>query len=132
MAVDIQQLVESRIKPALVIDATISTDLPTEIDAQVALQGWEMAELSDKQRVYVAALTLEGLMPRLALTYPEEAQELQVGPETIKLPSRADFLKLLEKAIQNLKKTAQREAAPEDEEQAKPARWPGCGVVGIG
>lgn len=126
--VNIQELVEINIKPVLVIDADLTGDIPAIITAQIAIQGFANEnDLDDKQRVYIAALTLEALVPRLALIYNEEIQEHRTGVETIKLPPRSDFFKALQRAIDTMKSTAGRPfgAASTD---AKTKPWPGCGL----
>ena len=134
MAIDIQQLVEINIRPILQIDGDLVKDLPFVIDSQVALQGFDPNNLSDKERVYIAALTLEAIVPRLALIYSDELQEHRTGPETIRLPSRSDFFKALQKAIEVLKTTAGKGAGviPSGPEEAALIPWPGCGIKGIG
>ena len=133
MAVDIQQLVEINIRPILQLDGALVTDLPIVIDSQIALQGFDPNNLSDKERVYVAALTLEAIVPRLALIYSDEVQELRTGPETTKLPSRSDFFRALQKAIETLKTTAGKGAGiiPSGADDAPAPPWPGCGIKSI-
>lgn len=131
MSVNIQELVEINIRPVMLIDACLSDDLPKVIDAQIALQGFDPFLMDDKQKVYVAALTLESLVPRLALVYTDEIQEHRTGPEVIKLPSRGEFFKALQKAIDTLKTTAGRGAgvltSVEEDRTNKP--WPGVGLL---
>ncbi len=132
MSVNIQELVEINIRPVMAIDASLSDDIPKVIDAQIALQGFDPFLMDDKQRVYVAALSLETLVPRLALVYTDEVQEHRTGPEVIKLPPRGDFFKALQKAIETLKTTAGRGAgvltSVEQDKASKP--WPGVGIIG--
>ncbi len=131
MSVNIQELVEINIRPVMLIDASLPDDLPKVIDAQIALQGFDPFLMSDKQKVYLAALTLESLVPRLALVYTDEIQEHRTGPEVIKLPSRGEFFKALQKAIDTLKTTAGRGAgvltSVEEDRTNKP--WPGVGLL---
>lgn len=131
MSVNIQELVEINIRPVMLIDASLADDLPKVIDAQIALQGFDPFLMDDKQKVYVAALTLESLVPRLALVYTDEIQEHRTGPEVIKLPSRGEFFKALQKAIDTLKTTAGRGAgvltSVEEDRTNKP--WPGVGLL---
>lgn len=131
--VDIQQLVEINIRPILSMDADLVKDLPYVIDSQIALQGFDPNNLSDKESVYVAALTLEAIVPRLALIYSDEVQELRTGPETTRLPSRSDFFRALQKAIETLKTTAGKGAGiiPSGNEADPAAPWPGCGIRDI-
>lgn len=134
MTVNIQELVEINIKPALAMDEFLAEDIPKVIEAQIALQGFDLTFMDDKQRVYIAALTLETLVPRLALVYTEEIQEHRTGPEVIKLPSRGDFFKALQKAIDTLKTTAGRGAGvlTSVEQDKARAPWPGVGILGWG
>ena len=131
MAVNIQELVEINIRPVMTIDETLAGDIPKVIEAQTCLQGYDALLMDDKQRFYVAALTLESLVPRLALVYTEEIQEHRTGPEVIKLPPRGDFFKALQKAIETLKTTAGRGAgvltSVEQDKANKP--WPGVGII---
>jgi len=87
--------------------------------------------MDDKQRVYTSALTLESLVPRLAFIYSDEVQSQREGPQTVWLPSRTEFFKVLQKAIDNLKSTSGYGAGittdPEDSVITNP--WPGCGVA---
>ena len=134
MAIDIQTLVEINIRPILQIDGDLVKDLPFVIESQVALQGFDPDNLSDKERVYIAALTLEAIVPRIALIYSDEVQEHRTGPETIRLPSRSDFFKALQKAIETLKTTAGKGAGmiPSGSADQLLTPWPGCGIRGIG
>lgn len=134
MAINIQQLVEINIRPILQIDGDLVKDLPFVIDSQVALQGFDPNNLTDKESVYIAALTLEAIVPRIALIYSDEVQEHRTGPETIRLPSRSDFFKALQKAIETLKTTAGKGAGmiPGGPADQPLTPWPGCGIRGIG
>jgi hypothetical protein len=134
MAINIQQLVEINIRPILQIDGELVKDLPFVIDSQIALQGFDPITLTDKEAVYIAALTLEAIVPRIALIYSDEVQEHRTGPETIRLPSRSDFFKALQKAIETLKTTAGKGAGiiPSGSEEQLLNPWPGCGIRGIG
>jgi hypothetical protein len=130
MAIDVQELVEIHIKPVLEIDGTLRGDLPAVIASQIALQGWVQADLTDKQAVYCAAITLEALLPRIALIYTDEVQKHRAGPQQVELPDRATFFKALQKAIDNMKTTAGRGLGTvATEAQLKQTAWPGVGVV---
>lgn len=126
MAVDINRLVMVHIKPALIVDPTITEDLPVLIEAQLALQGWDTGTVTEQQKVYAAALTLEALMPRIALIYTDEVQEHIAGSETVKLPNRSEFFKALNRAIAALMKTSARAILGPDPD--KLSAWPGCGM----
>ena len=134
MAINIQQLVEINIRPVLQFDGDLSNDLPFVIESQIALQGFDPDNLTDKEAVYVAALTLEAIVPRIALIYSDEIQEHRTGPETIRLPSRSDFFKALQKAIDTLKVSAGQAAGitPPGDPNQPLTPWPGCGLRGIG
>ena len=128
-SIDIQDLVEINIKPVLSIDDDLTEDIPSVILAQIATMGFAVEdELTDKQKVYIAALTLVALIPRLALIYNEEVQEHRTEPETIKLPPRSEFFRALQRAIDNMKSTAGKPfgASPVD---LKGKPWPGCGLA---
>ena len=71
MAINIQQLVEINIRPVLQFDGDLSNNLPFVIESQIALQGFDPDNLTDKEAVYVAALTLEAIVPSIALIYSD-------------------------------------------------------------
>lgn len=127
MAVDILETVKRRIRPLLTITPDFVNEIPGEIADQIALQGWTLEDMNDKQRLYVAASALEALLPNIVLTYADELEKRIVGPETVEMPSRAEFMKLLKEAIEALKTSAAREAAPEDVAEPSTA-WTGAGV----
>ena len=132
MAIDIQGLVEIHIRPVLVLDTLLHDDIPTLIMAQTAQQGWAGQSLSDPQCNYIAALTLEALMPRLSLIFTMEVQEVREGPQNVRLPNRAEFMRNLQKAVDTLKATAgygvDATVGLTSAELAANA-WPGCGIA---
>ena len=133
MSIDIQALVEKHIKPALIIDATISDDIPAHIEAQMAVKGYDAATIKENEKVYITALTLESLVPRLSLIYTDEVQEHTLGGELVRLPSRAQFFKVLQQAINNLKTTAGigigATSTAETLKEAQAAAWSSTGIV---
>ena len=77
--------------------------------------------------MFVAATTLESMIPRLALIYNEQIEEHRTGPETIKLPPRSDFFRALQNAINTMKGTAGKIFGDVTyNNKVKP--WPGCGL----
>jgi hypothetical protein len=136
MAIDIQALVEKHIKPALIVDPTIGDDIPSLIEAQMAVKGFDASTIQENEKVYVTALTLESLVPRLSLTYTDEVQEHTLGGELVRLPSRAQFFKVLQQAITNLKTTAGKgigvTSSEETLKEAQVAAWASTGVVSWG
>lgn len=128
--VDILALVKFHVKPALLVDSTLEEDLPILINASRAQQGWA-DPLTDAQATYVAAVTLEAMIPRLALIFTQEVQEQRTGPETVRLPNRAEFFRVLLKAIAAMKETAAGETGKTNTETAEQLLnpWPGCGIA---
>lgn len=114
MAIDIATLVEKRLAPALVIDTDLSTDIPIEVDAQVALQSWVEADLTEAQKVMIAILVIKGLIPRLLLRYSQEIKKVKGGPAETEFQDLIDFLKELRKEVNEQIKQAQAEVSPED------------------
>jgi hypothetical protein len=115
MAIDIESVVKVKLAPALLIDTDIETDLPIEIEAQIALQGWSEVTLSEAQKVYIAVLTLRGLIPRLLLAYSAEIKKVKGGPAEVEYADAIKFLQLLSTEVAAQIKQAQREVAPEDD-----------------
>jgi len=133
MAVDILALVKFHVQPTLSKDPLLEGDLPMLISVQTAQQGWA-EPLTDPQATYIAALTLEALMPRLAQIYQDEVQERRAGVETTRLPNRAEFFKALRNVIATLKASAAQgagviESNPDVETAQLTNPWPGCGVA---
>ena len=98
-------------------DATLATDIPTEIEAQIALQGWVEGDLTEQQKVYVSLLTLKGLVPRLLLLFSSKLKSAKGGPAETEWQEAIDFLKELRKEVKEQVETAQHEAFPEDLEK---------------
>jgi hypothetical protein len=115
MAIDIESVVKVKLAPALLIDTDIETDLPIEIESQIALQGWSEVTLSEAQKVYIALLTLRGLIPRLLLAYSAEIKKVKGGPAEVEFNEAIKFLQLLSTEVAAQIKQAQREVAPEDD-----------------
>lgn len=134
MSIDIQTVVEFHIKPALLVDAAQGGSLQTElaglIEAQLALHGYTLVDMTDQEKVYAAALCLEALVPRLTQIFTDEIQERRAGPENVKLPDRARFFAELRKAIATMKATAEQGmgVTPVPMEEAARA-WPAVGLA---
>lgn len=128
MAVDIQQLVEIDLEPVFTLDTTIQVTIPNRIDAEVALQGWELTSLDDAQRVYIALRVTKSYITRLLLKFSQEIQEAKGGKAETKFAKAIDFLEELRKDINERIQAAAKEVDPED--VVGPAiPWPGVGIV---
>lgn len=130
MAVDTLTLVTAHLKPILEREPTLADDLPVFINAQMAQQGYDAVTITDKESNYVAALTLESLLPRLNVIFQQWAQEVREGPQNTRMPNRSEFFRLLQKAIDNLKESAGKGAGLIADDEGKDAKpWTGCGLV---
>lgn len=114
MAISISNLVEKRLAPALVLDTDLLTDIPTEIEAQIALQGWSDSTMTDAEKVLIAIYTIKALIPRLLLIYSAEIKRVKGGPAETEFQDIIDFLKELRKEVNEQIKQAQAEVSPED------------------
>jgi len=130
MAVDILVLVKVHIKLPLELDSTLEADLPIFINSQMAQQGYDEDTMDDKERNYVAALTLESLIPRILGVFSMEVQEVREGPQNTRMPNRTEFMRVLQKAIDNLKQSAGKGSGLiADADATSGAAWPGVGLA---
>jgi len=126
MAVDMVQLVKDQFEPVLGLDPTIEAAIPRQVEAQIALQGWIAAGLTDQQRVYISILATKGLIPRLLAKFAQEIQRVKGGPAETEFQNAVEFLKALQTELNSQVKAAAKQTDPADvETDRKPSPWTG-------
>jgi hypothetical protein len=114
MAISAIQLVTDQLEPVMSLDPTIEQAIPRQVDAQIALQDWAIADVTDQRSVYIAILTTKALIPRLLLKFSQAVQETEAGAAKAKFAEAIRFLEALQKEMTEQAKAAAREADPED------------------
>jgi len=130
MAVDAVQLVKDQLDPVLTLDPGLDAAIPRQVEAQIVLQGWSAATITEKQAVYISVLATKAMIPRLLNKAMQEVKKAKGGPAETEFQDMVEFLKALQKELADQVKAAAHEAAPEDV-ITDPTRWPGAGIRGI-
>lgn len=114
MAISAEQLVKDQLAPVFELDSTIEAAIPRQVEAQIALQGWGISDVTDQRAVYVAVLSTKALIPRLLLKFSQEVQQAEAGPAKAVFQDACKFLEALAKELETQAKAAAFEADPED------------------
>lgn len=130
MAVDMQVLVENRLSPLFSLDPTLQNIIPSEITAQIALQGWSLAAIDDQKAVYLSLLTTRALVPRLLLKFSIGVKRAKGGPAEAEYMDAIKFLEALREELTVQLRAAAAEADPVDVDVVSDTTpWPSVGVV---
>lgn len=127
MAISATQLVTDQLEPVLLLDPTIEAAILRQVEAQIALQGWAVSEVTDQRAVYIAILSTKALIPRLLLKFSQEVQEAEAGPAKAVFQDACKFLEALMAELTAQAKAAAKEADPEDAIEVKLIRPTGAG-----
>jgi hypothetical protein len=128
MSIDIQGLVEIDLQPIFELDTTLSTAIPDRINAELALQGWTLADITDQRAVYIATLTTKAFIPRLLLKLSMEIKKVKGGKAETEFQEAIKYLSELREELTERLQRAASGAAPEDLPFIG-TPWPGVGVV---
>jgi hypothetical protein len=131
MAIDAVQLVKDQFDPILGLDPGLEAAIPRQIEAQIALQGWTAAGISDQRAVYISVLATQALIPRLLNKFAQEIKRAKGADSEAEFMDAIEFLKALQKQLEQQVNRAAREAAPEDEQGERILSPPLVGVRGI-
>jgi len=126
--VDIVSLVEIDLEPVFTLDQTLRVSIPERVAAEMALQGWTDADMTDRRAVYIAILTTKAFIPRLLLKFAQELRKTRGGKAEAEFQNAIDYLEALQKELQDRLQHAAAEAAPEDLTVLEQT-WPSCGIV---
>ena len=99
MAIDVEQLVLDQLDPVLALDPTIGVAVTNRVEAEVVLQGWIAADMTDKQKVYISILATKGMIPRLLLKFAQELKRVQAGPAEAEFQETIAYLKVLQEEL---------------------------------
>jgi hypothetical protein len=131
MAVDIAELVNIDLAPALTLDSDLAAAIPVRILAEKAVRGWPDAEIDDARAVYIAAMTTLSLIPRLLFQFTQEMKKAKAGKAEVEFQNAISYLTEIRAALKDKVSQIASLVAPEDI-QENLVRWPGIGIVGIG
>ena len=114
MAINMVQLVSDQLSPIFALDTTIEAAIPRQVDAQIALQGWAISDINDRQAVYCAILSTKAMIPRLLLKFSQEVSKAEAGPAQAEFVDAIRFLEALQKEMTAQALAAAWEADPMD------------------
>ena len=131
MAISAIQLVTDQLEPVLLLDPTIEAAISRQVDAQIALQGWAVSDVTDQRSVRIAILSTKALIPRLLLKFAQEVQQAEAGPAKAVFQDACKFLEALMKELEAQAQVAAREESPEDAIEIDKRRPTGAGFRSI-
>ena len=129
MAIDVDTLVMDQLDPVTGLDSTISAAVTRAIEAQTALQGFDVT-MTDKQKVYLSLLVLRSLIPRLLLKFSLKIKDVKSTKAEAKYDRAVTYLDLLKESVDDQLTSAASEAgSPEDNVDVTQQAWPGVAPV---
>jgi len=134
MAVDAVQLVKDQLDAVLALDPTLTDAIITrQVEAQMELQQYGAATITEQQKVYISVLATQALIPRLLLTFSQakRLKRAKGGASEAEYEAAIEFLKALQEQLKNQVKLAAKEAAPEDLDRPLPPGYPKPRIVRI-
>ena len=131
MAVSTTQLVLDQLEPILGLDPTMSAAIPRQVEAQIALQGWSVSNMTDQRAVYIALRATQAMMPRLLIKCSQSLKKAVGGPAETEWQDAVDFLKQLQEELERQIKMAAKEVDPEDALEIDQHRPTFAGIRGI-
>lgn len=114
MAISSVQLVLDQLEPILGLDPTMSAAIPRQVEAQIALQGWSVASITDQRAVYIALRATQAMIPRLLIKCSQSLKKAVGGPAETEWQDAVNFLQALQKELADQIKAAAKEVDPED------------------
>lgn len=129
MAIDIATLVQDQLDPILTLDTTITAAVTRRVDAEIAVQGWNLATITDGEKVYIADLTLQAMLPRLIMKFTNELKKAKGGPAEVEFQSAIDFLKALQQQVKDKVKQTAAQVDPGDTIDPTRPAWPSVGFL---
>ena len=131
MAISATQLVLDQLEPVLGMDPTMSAAIPRQVEAQIALQGWSVASITDQRAVYIALRATQAMIPRLLIKCSQSLKKAVGGPAETEWQDAVNFLEELGKQLSDQIKMAAKEVDPEDAIDTSATRPTLAGIRGI-
>jgi hypothetical protein len=129
MAVSAEALVAIDLDPVLALDPTLRDAIPARVEAEMALQGWGVIDLTDKRSAYIAILVTKSFVSRLLLKFAQEIKKTAGGTASVEFQDAIKYLEALRDELEARKIAAASAASPSSLVTAD--RWPGVGVAGL-
>lgn len=129
MTLDAATLVLDQIDPILTLDTTISAAVTRRVDAEIAIQGYNLLTATDAEKAYIADLTLQAMLPRLILKFTQELKKAKGGPAEVEFQSAIDFLKTLQSQLKDKVKQTASQVDPGDTIDPSVVAWPSTGFL---
>ena len=129
MSVSPEELVLIDLDPVLTLDPTIRDAIPARVEAEMAIQGWGVIDLTDKRAAYIAILVTKSFVSRLLLKFAQEIKKTAGGTASVEFQDAIKYLEALRDELEARRVAASSAASPSS--IVTTDRWPGVGVVGI-
>lgn len=124
-----EDLVLIDLDPVFQLDPTLRDAIPARVEAEMAIQGWTLGDLTDKRAVYLAILVTRSFISRLLLKFSQEVKKTEGGAAKVEFMDAIKYLEALREELEQRKAEAAFIASPASIVTSD--RWPGVGVVGI-
>lgn len=116
--------------PVFALDTEIEAQIPSRFEAQCALIGWTLADMTDQREAYMAAITTRSFIPRLLLKFAQGIAKAKGGPAETTFQKAIDYLKMLQATCDSAIDIAAPLAAPEQSQVIAEIRpYPFVGVT---
>lgn len=129
MSISPEELVLIDLDPILVLDPTIRDAIPARVEAEMAMQGWGVIDLTDKRAVYIAIMVTKSFVSRLLLKFAQEIKKTAGGTASVEFQDAIKYLEALKEDLEERRQAASSAASPTT--VVTTDRWPGVGVAGF-
>jgi len=124
-----EDLVAIDLDPIFTLDPTLRDAIPARIEAEMAIQGWTLADLTDRRAAYIAILVTKSFVSRMLLKFAQAIKKTAGGPASVEFADAIKYLESLREELEQRKQETISIASPTS--IVTTDRWPGVGVVGI-
>lgn len=129
MSVDAASLVLIDLDPVLSLDPTIADAVPMRVSAEMALQGWTAADMTDQRNVFIALLVTRSLITRLLLKFAQEIKKTAGGAAQVEFQDAIKYLQNLKDTLDEQRLEMMFVSNPLSVPTTD--KWPGVGVSSI-
>jgi hypothetical protein len=129
MAVSAENLVQIDLDPVMTLDPTLADAIPARVEAEMAVQGWTLADMTDQRSVFVALLVTRSLVSRLLLKFSQEIKKTAGGSAQVEFNDAIKYLQALQAELDQRRIETMFIANPTS--IVTTDKWPSSGVLSI-
>ena len=127
--IDPASLVLIDLDPVLTLDPTIADAVPSRVEAEMALQGWGSADMTDKRSVLISVLVTRSLIGRLLLKFSQEIKKTEGGTAKVEFMDAIKYLDQLKADLDQRRMELMFVANPVS--IVTTDKWPSTGIMSI-